>query len=465
MVIAHNKGRWIEELGIKEKDFHVIECDENYLLLRIPDSTLFEIDEQARDRVLAELKPLKRNTDLLNKYDLEELREVERELKRILPRKKKRADTVRSLPRIDTISLNVSARCNLRCSYCYAGYGAYGEKEGLMDKGTAFEAIRFFTSKLKAKDAFHIQFFGGEPLMNFELIKEVVSYTKDIKRKRGISFSYSVSTNGTLFEKRIVRFLRGNRFRVSVSIDGLAEIHDRNRTYPDGRGSFAEVKKGIELLCSNGIKDPCARVTVADTGLDFVRTYRVLREMGFSSVHFTPRTYPGGNGSDESNWKQMKSGMKALYEYCSGSKGRDELRRIGNFAYIIDRIERRRQVKNPCRAGRTYMGVDLKGRFSLCHRFTGNRRFYMGSIKDGLRSIPLPASVEVHSLCGQCWARFICGAGCYYENYCKSGDPGIQGDDFCDYTKALISWAIMLYIRRRENGTEKRAAKFQKPYL
>jgi len=187
MKIAHTYGEWKKELGIKEKDFHIMEGDGDYLLLHIPTSMIFEIDRLAYDWIRAIAS--KNRRELLkveSEYAAKKIKEVEKEIVKLSKIKTQARRSKKEKLDVETIFLNVAQICNLKCSYCYSKDGSYGAKKGLMRFEDAKGIIDYFCKKKKRKDKFHIHFFGGEPLLNFELIKEVVSYANKMKKAKGI---------------------------------------------------------------------------------------------------------------------------------------------------------------------------------------------------------------------------------------------------------------------------------------
>lgn len=464
MVIAQNSNEWINQVGISEKDFHIIECDGNHFLLHVPTLRLFEIDDLARERIEIELKKSAvYEKRFFERYGRKNIREVEKELRTLVEDGKKTSQKKKREIRVKTISLNVAQSCNLRCLYCYAGDGSYGSSKQFMDDSTAFKIIDFFVDKLKSGNNFHIHFFGGEPLLNFRLIEKVVDYAKEKGKAKKIAFRYSVVTNGTLFENKIVRFLKDNRFGVTVSIDGPLKFHDRYRIYTDGEGSFKDVIRGLDLIrSSGGIKNLACRVTVCDNDLDFVKTFRWLKGKGFEKIHFTPKS---GQGTD---WEVMLFGLGKIFRLALKDLKRkpSNLGSFSNFTYLLERLYNSEKACYPCGAGRSYVGIDVNGSFYLCHRFTNRSEFKMGSVNEELNRRVKILSVDEDSICCNCWARYLCGGGCHWENFIKTGCVNRQDKDFCRFSKNLINWAIILYIKsKRRKILGKVFGKYDRPYI
>ena len=459
MVIAHNMNERLKRRGIWKRDFHLIEYNGGNYLFHTPTLMFFEIDDLAYERLKYGSRKLGRRAlnKLEEKYGRKSVLEVEKELLS-LSCSKRSLGSIDSRDQIETISLNVAQTCNLRCSYCYAKDGTFGSEKKLMDEKTAFKAVDFFTPKAR-KGKLHIRFFGGEPLLNFKLIEKIVEYIK--KKKEKASFRYSVVTNGTLFDKRIVRFLKDNKFWVTVSIDGPSKLHNRNRVYGDGRGSFLDIEKGLRLIKDcGGIERLGCRVTVADRNLDFVKMFRWLIGKGFNKVHFTPKTVIGGKGCG-TDWRMMKNGMEKLFEYAGRMirRGETDLDRYGNFSYLLDRLDGEDVTHYSCGAGRSYAGVDVRGTFYLCHRFTNRADFVLGDVEHGIKKISKTAGVDKNLVCSYCFAKYLCGGSCYFDNYLTNGDITRPNQSFCEYNKDLIYWIMMLYIEVKKRKMLKKESK------
>ncbi len=466
MDIAHKIDSRLRVLGISEKDFHIIEYDGGCSLLHIPNSMLFEIDDLARDRILAEtLKKPGIKKEFLSKYSKKQISQVEKELKSLLKAKTAKEKKVHT---IDTVSLNVARSCNLTCGYCYTVDGSYGLGELLMSEETAYKTIDFFLKGKRSGSNFYIHFTGGEPLLNFELIEKVVGYAKKIKRKRKINFFFSISTNGTLFDIRIVRFFKKNKFDVIVSIDANRAVHNRNRIYKNGSGSYADVVKGTKLFRQiKGKLTLTCSVTVTDESLDFVKTFKSLKKMGFNKIHFTyANVFKKDKRALKTGWEAMTKGIDSLFKEALRDirRGGKNLTAYSNFNHILELLALRKKVFYPCSAGRSYLMVDADSNFYFCHRFTGEKDFSLGSIKSS-KTARKDRSVDENALCSKCWARYLCGGGCYYDNYYCCGDVKKQINGYCSYIKDLIEKAVLLYIECRRKKILHKVFKWSyKPY-
>jgi uncharacterized protein len=187
-------------------------------------------------------------------------------------------------PKIHSITLHVANDCNLRCSYCYGKGGTYGEERCLMDWGTARESVDFLVRNSDSQQELSIAFFGGEPLMNFPVIKRTVSYCETVARKLGKKFTYSLTTNGTLFRQNNVDFMRQNKFGILVSLDGTKEIHDRHRIFASGKGSYDVIVKKLKRFFDPG--SVSVRCTLPYDCFDLEGSVLNLKDMGIGRAHF-----------------------------------------------------------------------------------------------------------------------------------------------------------------------------------
>lgn len=449
MVIAQKYDERSKGIGISEKDLHIIEYDEDRYLLHIPTLKLFEIDRLAYEwlRAIFSKKPSFYES-LIKRWGGKKVREVEKEF--IAFGLRPRTGLEKRVPmQVSSIYLNVAQTCNLRCSYCYSKDGSYGSKKPFMDEGEAYKVIDYFAGRLKDGSDLEIRFFGGEPLLNFGLIEKVVGYAEKIRKKKAITFRYSVTTNGTLFEKRIVRFLKANEFDVAISIDGQSGLHDMYRRYCNGKGSLNDVLKGLRLLKRYGRGLRLKALVTVHKGLDLPRTFRWLLKAGFDEVTFRPLAQRG-----KANWRLLEKGLNELLIHFLSDieEAAMDPHSLGNFSPYLQRLADLQRIDHPCRALISSLAVDTEGRFWLCHRFNNRRGFCLGSSGDGIKASSKIRSVDRSRKCLGCFARYLCGGGCYYHNLLETGNMFKPHKDYCRFMKNLIEKVIMMYIMIKRNG-------------
>lgn len=361
-------------------------------------------------------------------------------------------------PQIDELSLLVAQTCNMRCVYCYGDHGTYGGG-GLMSRSTALAAIDWLLEASGDRDEVLLRFFGGEPLLNMPVVRAATDHALSAAAERGKEVVFELSTNGTLLDEETVRFLARNHFRVRVSIDGPPTIHDRNRPLADGRPSSSLVAAGIERLLSV-LPDSTGRATLVRAD-ELQEVRETLAAVGFRSFDILPAS-PTVVGQEEMAARRRESLAARLEHYgatvaelvrCARERDTAGLRRLCPDPDVLARI---RDVEDPhgrryfrCSAARSYCVADTSGDLYPCQRFAGDCTHRIGSLAEGLtdRARYLDSAV-VHSLpCRSCWARYICGGGCAYDNTVASGSAFDPDPAFCDFLRATVELAVVTLCR------------------
>jgi uncharacterized protein len=357
-------------------------------------------------------------------------------------------------PAPQSISLNVSSSCNLGCHYCYASRGNFGgAQQASMKWSTAQAAIDRLVQGVNPAAPVTIGFLGGEPFVNRGLIHRTVAYAAGLAAQRGLDIRYSVTTNGTLLEPADVALLQRHLFAVTVSLDGTAAVHDRNRPhYATGKGSWADaVARIAPLLAAPGRAKIAARVTVTRDHLDVAGALDALAGVGFPEVGFAPlRAGPPGSGAllDE-DWPEYLAALVA-----ASRRELERLReglplRLTNLAVALKQLHRGAASPFPCGAGGGYFSVAASGRWYACHRAIGKADYELGT-SDGLdherrRDFLRRRHVHAQPECGSCWARYLCSGGCHQE-------AGSRSAASCDFIRGWLSFCLATYC---ELGNER----------
>jgi uncharacterized protein len=328
-------------------------------------------------------------------------------------------------PEPQSISLNVSSSCNLSCSYCYAARGTFeGAQNDPMSWETARAAIDALLKRADRTAPITIGFLGGEPFVNRALIHSCVQYTQIEGERCDLDVRFSVTTNGTLLRREDLALLRAHHFAVTISIDGGADIQNRQRpgAGKKSRDTFTLLKQAVSpLLAEPGWAKIAARATVTRHDFDLSRRFAEILEIGFPEVGFSPLRMDKGRGDalGEADW--------LLYLDALTRVARDEITRartgspirLTNLAIALKQIERGASSPYPCGAGGGYFSVASDGRWYACHRAIGVRDFEMGDSfgLDGERRRTFLEQRHVHAqkACGTCWARYLCSGACHQE--------------------------------------------------
>ena len=351
-----------------------------------------------------------------------------------------------AMPAPQSLSLNVSSSCNLGCSYCYAGRGAFG---GLQPEPMSWDVARAAIDRLLAgadpTAPITVGFLGGEPFVNRGLIHQAVHHAADTARRRGLDVRFSVTTNGTLLRAEDVALLRSHPFAVTVSIDGGAEVQNVQRPAARGGDSFARLRAGTRaLLDQPGMARLSARATVVRHRFDLTDRFRSIRALGFPEIGFSPlRTGGDAEGAlRDSDWPAYLDSLDAL--------ARHELRialeggtiRLTNLAVALKQLHRGASSPYPCGAGGGYFSVSAAGAWYACHRAIGSPAYELGDHRelDPARRARFLADRHVHAQpeCRTCWARYLCSGGCHQEASART-------DSSCGFIRGWLEFCLAAY--------------------
>lgn len=356
---------------------------------------------------------------------------------------------------LQNITVFATNRCNLKCSYCY-------ERENDAIDGTDMSldtfkvGMRFFLSKFNTSKRINILFFGGEPFMNMPLVRDAVSNLKRIEKNKGIRFSYSVTTNGTIMNESILDFLLENNFSVIVSIDGFKENHDYYRPFINGRGSYLKILNTIDRV--SRYKKVVARVTLNDMDTDIVKLYEDLRAAGIWEVHVTIVSKKSAKDYKwEETFKPLRHRIKEMEDYFIKNIGQKRIIRYSDLLKYLKLIHFGwRSDGNakifPCSAGYSSFSLAANGDIYLCHRFNNVAGMKLGNIREGMNLERRSKFLEEHYVserlgaCKTCWAAAFCGGTCYHTTFSSTGETNPINHVHCAYTKEMVKSALNIYV-------------------
>ena len=359
---------------------------------------------------------------------------------------------------LQTLVLNLTNQCNLSCQYCYE-FGADkvatpSGKPKFMDFETAKASIDFLLNQSSGRRGVHITFFGGETLMNFPVLKQVVTYAKDRSTGEGRSIDFSLTTNATLLTPAIIEFLSENRIGVTVSMDGPADLHDKLRVFANGRGSYDVIEPRVRALIQNHRTRPItARVTLTSGVTDVIRIFRHLKnDLGFHEVGFAPvttspnRLYAINDRGMDQVLEQFHILADEYLEYAL----RGEMHGFSNVSDTLSELYQGVNKSHPCGAALGLVGVGPSGDIAPCHRFVDSDNHALGHIstgidrekqKDFLRRGHINSKYDCHT----CWARPLCAGGCHHEAYVRYGDTGHPNLHYCDWIRDWTDTCLRIY--------------------
>jgi uncharacterized protein len=362
------------------------------------------------------------------------------------------AGMMRGAP-IKSMCLNVAHDCNLRCEYCFAAKGDFGRGRMLMPLNVAKKSIDFLIANSGDRYNLELDFFGGEPLMNFDVVKETVRYARSLEKEHHKNFRFTITTNGILLDDDKIDFINREMSNCVLSIDGRKEVNDRLRVRADGKsGSYdAIVPKFQKLVASRGDKDYYARGTFTKYNLDFTKDILHLVDLGFDEISVEPVV--SDPKLDYSIKEEDLPRVFEEYDRLSQEiiKRRKEGRGFNFFHFMIDLDQGPCAIKRlrGCSCGNEYVAVTPEGDIFPCHQFVGDDRWKMGSVLDGtydhaMKNRFAAANVYAKPECMKCWAKFYCSGGCNANNNQYEHDILKAHKISCDLEKKRLECAIMI---------------------
>lgn len=360
---------------------------------------------------------------------------------------------------LQRIVLNVTNQCNLACGYCYEySEDKISKTEGkpkYMGHQVAEDAIEMLIRESADRPKIHVTFFGGETLLNFRMLAATVDYAKTRGRETGKEVEFSLTTNATLLTEQIADFLAEHAIGVTVSIDGDRELNDKMRVFHDGRGSYDVILPRIKMLLQRHRTNSIgARVTLS-SGVSQVRRIfeHLTQEVGFRAVGFSPATANPGRlyhiGVQKMN--SILGGFEDLaWEYRDAAvQGRSH--GFTNANDTLKELHSGISKAYACGAGLGLLGVGTAGDISLCHRFVDSPVGQMGHVQNGgIDQKSRQDFLTTHHLdarhdCHTCWARPVCGGGCYHEAFVHYGDTSAANLHYCDWIRNWNDLCLRIY--------------------
>jgi uncharacterized protein len=347
----------------------------------------------------------------------------------------------------NSISLNIAQSCNLSCSYCYADEGRFGGHASMMSQETAHAAIdRLFADACGQRVT--VGFIGGEPFLNRRVLHSSVEHALARANATGSGVGFSVTTNGTLLNAGDLDLLRRYAFAVSISLDGSAEVNDRNRRSRNGGSGFDLALHTVQpLLRDPGKARITARATITRQDLRVLERVEALANAGFTEVGVSPlRTSPTPDiAFQEQDWPGFLQEMVRTGEAEAQNLRDGRNLRFSNLAVALKQLHAGYCKPLPCGAAASYVSLSARGEYFTCHRTVDNPRFSLGDVAHGLsvenRETFLRARhVNRQEPCRSCWARYLCGGGCHAE-VLSSGRSG------CDYIRGWLEYCLRFYDR------------------
>lgn len=358
-----------------------------------------------------------------------------------------------SICKIKFMSLHVAHECPLYCEYCYGDGGEYDTPCTRMTSDTMRQAVDYLFKYCTDDSTVHINFFGGEPLLAFDLIKECVDYSRKKAAEHNKTMEYSVSTSALIVNDEINNYLSENKFSVSVSIDGTKAAHDRHRKFRNQTPSYEKVVSGFEQLNKKNEKI-LITATLTHHTINEIENYHELLSIGANNFRFKTVT---GMTSDlkllSSDYDLIASKYESLAEQYLTDILNGVIYDFGDFTKWIHRLNKKRPVRFNCTATEDYVNIDPFGSAYICHKYVGIPEGKLGNVYDIDTPLkPLSFDTKIGK-CQNCWAHNLCGGGCYYDGFeATHNSYHTCGTNKCKIHQAQIKGAIYIYYHLKEKG-------------
>ena len=353
---------------------------------------------------------------------------------------------------VKALCLHVAHTCNLNCAYCFASQGKFHGERALMSFEVGKRALDFLMENSGTRRNLEVDFFGGEPLMNWDVVKELVAYARSVEKEAGKNFRFTLTTNGMLIDRDVIDFANREMSNVVLSLDGRREVHDRYRVDYQGRGSYDRiVPKFQELVRARGNKNYYMRGTFTHENPDFLRDIEAMLDLGFTELSMEPVVCAPGDPAalTEEDLPVVLEQYEELAEKML--ERRREGRPFTFYHYMIDLEDGPCIYKriSGCGSGTEYLAVTPWGDLYPCHQFVGDEKFRLGDVFQGVTNPQAQAefrdcNVYARPDCKDCWAKLYCSGGCAANAYHATGSVNGIYRYGCELFRARMECAIML---------------------
>ncbi len=365
---------------------------------------------------------------------------------------------------VKALCLLVAHTCNLNCSYCFASQGKFHGKSGLMDFETGKRALDFLVENSGMRRNLEVDFFGGEPLVNFEVCKELVAYARSIEREKKKNFRFTLTTNGVNVNDEVIEWANKECYNVVLSLDGRKEVNDRFRVDRSGKGSYDTIVPNFQkFVKARGGKNYYMRGTFTHYNTDFTKDiFHMADDLGFSELSMEPVV-----ADPKSPSALTEDDLPVIFDQYE-ILAKDMIRRekeghpITFYHYMINLAEGPCIYKriSGCGSGTEYMAVTAWGDLYPCHQFVGDPAYKLGNIWDGVTNTKLRDEFKLCNVyarpdCDNCWAKLYCSGGCAANAYHATGDIHGTYEYGCKIFRKRIECAIMIKAAEAEMAAQK----------
>ncbi len=359
---------------------------------------------------------------------------------------------------VKALCLHVAHTCNLNCEYCFASQGKYQGERALMTFEVGKQAFDFLIANSGTRRNLEVDFFGGEPLMNWDVVKQLVAYARSVEKEYNKNFRFTFTTNGMLIDDDVIDFVNKEMHNVVLSLDGRKEVHDRFRRDYAGKGSYDNIVPRFQKLVEKrGGKDYYVRGTFTHNNVDFVNDILHMADLGFTELSMEPVVCPPGD--PYALTAEDLEIVKEQYEILAKEmlKRKKEGRPFTFYHYMLD-------LKNGpciykritgCGSGTEYMAVTPWGELFPCHQFVGDPKYSLGDIWNGIKNKEAQdefryCNAYARPECKDCWAKLYCSGGCAANSYHATGKISGVYEYGCELFKKRIECAVMMKVAESE---------------
>lgn len=450
---------------------HKFKQGNEYYVIDVNSGTLHIIDKIVYDILSDDERIISLSEALSNlecKYENSEIEEAYSEIQELIKRDMlysedlyediaKNSDSSRYY--IKALCLNIAHDCNLRCKYCFADEGEYKGERKLMTPEIGKKAIDFVIEKSGPRKNIEVDLFGGEPLLAFDTVKEIIEYAKLKEKEHNKNIRFTMTTNSVLLNDEIMEYIDKNMGNIVLSIDGRKEVNDRVRIHVDGSGCYDHILPKIKKMVSirDKSKQYYVRGTFTRNNLDFYEDIKHLADLGFKEISVEPVVLPADNPLSlrEEDIPKIFGQYDKLYEEML------KRHREGNdFKFYHFNIDLKggpcvyKRISG-CGAGHEYVAITPDGDIYPCHQFVGNEKFKLGNLSDSRLDEKIidqfkNANVYNKPKCRNCWAKFYCSGGCQANNYNFNDDIHIPYELGCKLLKKRVECALALKSKYME---------------
>ena len=432
----------------------MIVLDVNSGAVHIVDSVVYDVLDFYKENTVENIPRI-----LKDKYSAEQIMEAIKEIKQIEKEGmlfsedayEKHPSVINKTPVIKALCLHIAHDCNIRCKYCFASQGDFRGDRSLMSDEVGYKAIDFVIKNSGNRHNLEVDFFGGEPLMNFEVVKRIVEYGKEKGKEHNKRFRFTITTNGLLLEDEIISYINENMDNVVLSIDGRKKVNDNMRFTVNGNGTYdLIVPKYKKLIAERGNKNYFVRGTFTRENLNFSQDVLHLAELGFKNTSVEPVVSECYN-----EYALREEDLPVIFaEYdllAQEYVNRYYNNKFNFFHFQIDLSQGPCITKriSGCGAGSEYLAITPDGEIFPCHQFVGQKEFSMGNLLEdrfdqGIASSFQDANIYSKPKCKTCWAKFYCSGGCHANSYSFSGVITKPYELGCEMEKKRIECAIAI---------------------